>query len=68
MLKEERSFFNNCCQIEHYFVKYRTGFMTRAEYEEHGEGYLKEHMASNKYTPTPPPPEVLNPTPPTLSS
>ncbi|XP_023329463.1 actin-related protein 5 [Eurytemora carolleeae] len=48
--------------------RYRTGFMTRAEYEEHGEGYLKEHMASNKYTPTPPPPEVLNPTPPTSSS
>jgi len=30
-----------------------SGFMSKEEYEEKGDGYFKEHFASNIYTPTP---------------
>ena len=40
----------------------RSGFMTRAEYEERGEeGFFKTHAASNVFTPTPPPPPPPEP-------
>jgi len=45
----------------------RSGFMSRAEYEEYGEGFLKTHFSSNIYTPTPatpPPPSDTPATPP----
>ena len=41
--------------------------MSRAEYEEYGEGFLKTHFSSNIYTPTPatpPPPSDTPATPP----
>ena len=32
---------------------FSTSWITRAEYEEKGGDYLKEHSASNRYMPTP---------------
>jgi len=45
----------------------KSGFLSKSEYESQGEGYLKEHACSNKYTATPVPPVVAE-KPPDITS
>lgn len=43
--------------------KFKSSVTTRAEYQEYGSEYFKEHYASNRYFPTPSPDVVTEPAP-----
>ena len=57
-----RDGFNGAKHFANQFISEDKYFLTRKDYEEYGDEYLKEHVCSNVYTITPSAPTTQEPT------